>query len=207
MAPFLEKNTEGGTSQNAQGLETIAVLGLYSPPCLLLTSLWGVSRGWESLKRGFSRPSPSSNSSRKQLPELPTHRPILIQDQGPMAGVWKLSRVSLLSIFFRFLSALRSPLKGKLITSLLGSKTSNVYHSPDQAEHPVCTQASWWASLSLNLPSSPSAPTPSVSPWTPTALLYPCSCMCMPGMLSFFSLLVRGKRDSSFQENTSAEAC
>lgn len=101
------------------------------PLCFSANSPWSVNRSWESLNRVSLRLNP-------RFPELwkadscPPHRPVLVQDQrvpclmsgshvdSPTFPVFSLS----------FFAALRSHLKGQVIPSLLGSKTSNVFLFP-----------------------------------------------------------------------------
>lgn len=181
------------------------------PLCFSANSPWSVNRSWESLNNVSVRLHP-------RFPELwkadsvPSHRPVLVQDQQvPCLMSGSHPEFPTFCVFFlSFFSALRPLLKSQVIMYLSSvQKTQMSPCSQNQAEHLRPTLQIFLMVFSF-LPIFLALQGYQLSfPQTPTALSYPCFCICcspMPGVLFPSSVYhSKVKKDYSFQENTHAD--
>lgn len=157
--------------------------------CFSANSPWSVNRSWESLNSVSLRLSP-------RFPELwkadscPPHRPVLIQVPCLMSGSHVESPT--FTVFsLSFFSALRRYLKGQVITSLLGSKNSNVslFPKPSWASKFCTSDLPDGVLFSPNFSGSPGTPSHSVSPKHPLPFHILVFFFAIPPWLECFPLL------------------
>lgn len=139
----------------------------------------------------------------------PPHTPALIQGQRVSCLMSGRHVDSLtFTVFSRsFFSVLRGHLKGQVITSLLGSKNSNVSPFLKPSEHPRPALQIFLMFSFLPIYLAFQGHKSLSFPQTPTALSYTCFCICcfpMPRMLSPSSVY-DCKVKKIIQENTLAE--